>query len=39
MKTDILDKIQAQAAFKNSQLLSKTDGKKVNVFKLQNFVC
>ncbi len=28
MKTDILDKIQAQAAFKNSQLLSKTDGKK-----------
>jgi DNA topoisomerase II len=28
LKTDIFDKIQAQAAFKNSQLLSKTDGKK-----------
>tara|TARA_B100000575_G_scaffold294592_2_gene311881 strand:+ start:2881 stop:6543 length:3663 start_codon:yes stop_codon:yes gene_type:complete len=28
IKTDIFDKIQAQAAFKDSQLLSKTDGKK-----------
>ena len=28
MKTDIFDKIQAQAAFKDSQLLSKNDGKK-----------
>ena len=39
MKTDILDKIQAQAAFKDSQLLSKTDGKKskkVHVAKLSD---
>ena len=28
LKTDIFAKIQAQAAFKDSQLLSKTDGKK-----------
>ena len=28
IKTDIFSKIQAQAAFKDSQLLSKTDGKK-----------
>ena len=28
IKTDIFAKIQAQAAFKDSQLLSKTDGKK-----------
>ena len=28
IKTDIFDKIQAQAAYKDSQLLSKTDGKK-----------
>jgi DNA topoisomerase II len=28
IKTDIFDKIQAQAAFKDSQMLSKTDGKK-----------
>lgn len=27
-KTDIFEKIQQQAAYKNSQLLSKTDGKK-----------
>jgi len=27
-KTDIFDKIQQQSAYKNSQLLSKTDGKK-----------
>ena len=27
-KTDIYDKIQQQSAYKNSQLLSKTDGKK-----------
>ena len=33
-KTDIVDKVRAQAAYKDSQLLSKTDGKKTKKVKV-----